>query len=227
MVVAPFSMMRRPVAVEPVNEMRSTRGSSTSSSPTRWSDDEITLNTPARDVGVLGDEPADAGARSTACPARASGSWCCPVASAWPTFWSVTSSGKFQGTIAPTTPAGSFTTVALALPPNACPSGSLRSHSNSSILRRRPEEAVLERSVELRAVGEDDRGADLGDELGAVAPPARTRSRPAAARGSACGTRGSSPSRSRRRRGAPRRWRRACRRPTRRRSGPAPLRWPG
>ena len=34
-VAAPFSMMRRPVAVEPVNEMRSTRGSSTSSSPTR------------------------------------------------------------------------------------------------------------------------------------------------------------------------------------------------
>ena len=33
-----------------------------------------------------------------------------PVASAWPSFWMVTSNGKFHGTIAPTTPTGSFTT---------------------------------------------------------------------------------------------------------------------
>ena len=43
---APFSMMRRPTAVEPVKEMRSTSGESVSSSPTRWSDDVTMLRTP-------------------------------------------------------------------------------------------------------------------------------------------------------------------------------------
>ena len=46
-VAAPFSMIRLPVAVDPVNEMQSTRGSRVSSSPTRWSDDVTTLTTPA------------------------------------------------------------------------------------------------------------------------------------------------------------------------------------
>ena len=44
---APAAMIRRPVAVDPVKEMRSTRGSTTSCSPTRWSDDGTTLTTPA------------------------------------------------------------------------------------------------------------------------------------------------------------------------------------
>ena len=35
MVAAPFSMMRLPTAVEPVNEIKSTFGESVSSSPTR------------------------------------------------------------------------------------------------------------------------------------------------------------------------------------------------
>jgi hypothetical protein len=30
-----------------------------------------------------------------------------PVASAWASFWMVTSNGKFHGTMAPTTPTGS------------------------------------------------------------------------------------------------------------------------
>ena len=47
MVAAPFSMMRCPTAVEPVNEIMSTLGDSVSSSPTRWSDDVTTLTTPA------------------------------------------------------------------------------------------------------------------------------------------------------------------------------------
>ena len=46
-VAAPFSMMRLPTAVEPVNEIRSTSGDSVSSSPTRWSDEVTTLTTPA------------------------------------------------------------------------------------------------------------------------------------------------------------------------------------
>ena len=46
-VAAPFSMMRLPVAVDPVNEIRSTLGESVSSSPTRWSDEVTTFTTPA------------------------------------------------------------------------------------------------------------------------------------------------------------------------------------
>ena len=46
-VAAPFSMMRLPVAVEPVKEIRSTFGDSVSSSPTRWSDEVTTFTTPA------------------------------------------------------------------------------------------------------------------------------------------------------------------------------------
>ena len=46
-VAAPFSMMRTPVAVEPVNEIMSTAGDNVSSSPTRWSEDVTTLTTPA------------------------------------------------------------------------------------------------------------------------------------------------------------------------------------
>ena len=43
---APFSMMRRPTAVEPVKEMRSTRGSVTSSSATALSEVVTTWRTP-------------------------------------------------------------------------------------------------------------------------------------------------------------------------------------
>ena len=46
-VAAPFSMMRLPVTVDPVNEIRSTLGESVSSSPTRWSDEVTTFTTPA------------------------------------------------------------------------------------------------------------------------------------------------------------------------------------
>ena len=44
---APFSMIRRPTAVEPVNEMRSTRGSVTRSSATALSEVVTTWRTPA------------------------------------------------------------------------------------------------------------------------------------------------------------------------------------
>jgi hypothetical protein len=43
---APFSMIRRPTAVDPVNEMRSTRGSMTRSSATWLSDVVTTWRTP-------------------------------------------------------------------------------------------------------------------------------------------------------------------------------------
>ena len=110
MVAAPFSMIRLPTTVEPVNEIRSTLGDSVSSSPTKWSDAVTTLTTPAgmsvfsaisrpRRValnGVFG-----AGLSTTVLP----------VPSAWPSLLRVTSKGKFHGTIAPTTPTGSRQTL--------------------------------------------------------------------------------------------------------------------
>ncbi len=116
MVAAPFSMIRLPTTVDPVNEIRSTFGDSVSSSPTKWSDAVTTLTTPAGMSvfsaislpslvalkGVFG-----AGFSTTVLP----------VASAWPSFWMVTSNGKFHGTIAPTTPTGSRHTTRVVLTP--------------------------------------------------------------------------------------------------------------
>ena len=45
-VAAPFSMIRFPVAVEPVNEIMSTSEDAVSSSPTRWSEEVTTFKTP-------------------------------------------------------------------------------------------------------------------------------------------------------------------------------------
>ena len=42
-----LAMMRRPVAVEPVKVIMSTRGSVVSTSPTMWSDEATTFTTPA------------------------------------------------------------------------------------------------------------------------------------------------------------------------------------
>ena len=89
---APFSMIRLPTAVEPVNEMRSTFGESVSSSPTRWSDAVTTLSTPAgmsvcsatsRPMRVALNGVSGAGLSTTVLP----------VASAWPSLLIVTSNG--------------------------------------------------------------------------------------------------------------------------------------
>ena len=132
-VAAPFSMIRLPTAVDPVKEIRSTLGDSVSSSPTRWSDDVTTLSTPGgnsvcsatrRPSRVAFHGVSGAGFKMTVLP----------VASAWPSLFSVTSSGKFHGTMAPTTPTGSFQTWrVLGLPRRSTmPPMSLR-HSNSSM----------------------------------------------------------------------------------------------
>ena len=100
-------MMRMPTAVEPVKEIRSTLGERVSSSPTRWSDEVTTLSTPGgnsvcsatrRPRRVAFHGVSGAGLRMTVLP----------VASACPSLFNVTSSGKFHGTMAPTTPTGSF-----------------------------------------------------------------------------------------------------------------------
>ena len=133
-VAAPFSMIRLPVTVEPVNEIMSTRGDSVSSSPTRWSLDVTTLNTPAG-MSVFS---------ATSRPRRVAfhgvsgaglSTHVFPVARIWAILLIVTSNGKFHGTIAPTTPIGSFHTQRCDMPamPGATPMS--RSHSNSSIMR--------------------------------------------------------------------------------------------
>ena len=57
-----------------------------------------------------------------------------PVARAWPSLLSVTSNGKFHGTMAPTTPTGSFQTRRVFGSPDwPGPSGSSVSQANSSM----------------------------------------------------------------------------------------------
>jgi hypothetical protein len=71
----------------------------------------------------------------------------------------VISTGKFQGTITPTTPTGSFHTHGVGGRQLAPP----RERVDH---RRRPGQRLAHGHVELRAVGEQHRGADLGDQLG-------------------------------------------------------------
>ena len=101
-----LAMMRRPVAVDPVKVIMSTRGSVVRTSPTRWSDDATTLTTPAgmsvssamsrpskvADHGVSG-----AGLSTTVLPAARAG----------PSLARFRLRGKFHGVMAPTTPTAS------------------------------------------------------------------------------------------------------------------------
>ena len=133
MVAAPFSMMRWPTAVEPVNEIMSTLGDSVSSSPTRWSDEVTTLTTPggmsvcsamSRPRNVAFQGVSGAGFSTTVLP----------VASAWPSLCEVTSNGKFHGTMAPTTPTGSRQIRRESREPwRLMASGSTVSHAKSSM----------------------------------------------------------------------------------------------
>ena len=62
---AAAAMTFRPVAVEPVNDTRSTRGSDESRAPTPWSAEATTLSTPGRDVGLLGGDAPERASPST------------------------------------------------------------------------------------------------------------------------------------------------------------------
>jgi hypothetical protein len=106
MLPAPARITVRPVAVEPVKVIMSTRGSSASCWPTSCREETTTLNTPAgmsvssatmrpstvADHGVSG-----AGLSTTVLPAARAGT----------AFARLICIGKFHGVIAPTTPAGS------------------------------------------------------------------------------------------------------------------------
>ncbi len=121
-------MIRRPVAVEPVNVTMSTRGSLVSTSPSSWSDGVTMLTTPAGmsvssaislpsmvpDHGVSG-----AGFSTTVLPA----------ASAGPSLAMLRYSGKFHGVIAVTTPTASRRSMRLYMLPIHSRSGMCCSYS--------------------------------------------------------------------------------------------------
>ena len=158
-------MIRLPTAVDPVNEIRSTFGDSVSSSPTRWSDDVTTLSTPggksvcsatSRPSRVAFHGVSGAGLRITVLP----------VARACPSLFSVTSRGKFHGTMAPTTPTGSFQICRVLRRAAAVddrgevgPPGELVDQLD------RVAQRAVERDVELVGVGGHARAAHLEDEL--------------------------------------------------------------
>ena len=108
-VAAPASTTRRPVTVDPVNATMSTSGDVVSTSPVRWSADGTTLTTPggmsvcsatSRPMRVAFHGVSGAGFTTQVLPMASSG----------PSLLRVISTGKFQGTITPTTPTGSFHT---------------------------------------------------------------------------------------------------------------------
>ena len=98
-------MISRPVEVSPVNAILSMPGCSTRTRPTSDPGPVITLRTPAGTPTL---------AAMSASASAVNGVWLAglmitvlPQASAGATFHAVSSSGKFHGTIAATTPTGS------------------------------------------------------------------------------------------------------------------------
>ena len=89
-----------------------------------------------------------------------------PVARAWPSLFSVTSTGKFHGTIAPTTPTGSFHTCrVLDVPRRSTASGRSVRQSNSSISLIGYRKRAVERDVELIGVRREAGAPDFEDQL--------------------------------------------------------------
>src|SRR5690349_11233169 len=125
---AALAMTLRPVAVEPVNDTTSTRGSVLSIAPIAWSELLTTLSTPGgRSVSVAAMAAtaaaahgvSGAGLRTTVQPAARAG----------PTLARLIWWGKFHGVIAPTTPAGSRSTHRWLLMPTGDASPRSRFHS--------------------------------------------------------------------------------------------------
>ena len=132
-VSAPFAMIRRPVAVDPVKLTMSTRASVVRTSPTAAGSAEVTMfSTPGgisvcsaarRPMNVALHGVSGAGLSTTVLPA----------ANAGVIFERFSMNGKFHGVIAPTTPTGSRTTFrTLRIPMNSW-GGSSYSHSYPSM----------------------------------------------------------------------------------------------
>ena len=214
-----------PVAVDPVNETRSTRGSSASCAPNRWSLDVTTLTTPG------GMSVCSATARASAAAAHGvSGAGLSttvqPAASAGPTLARLIWCGKFHGVIAPTTPAGSRSTQRCdATPIGFASPRSVRQPSYDSA-----RSAIHPRS----ATGESNCGPavrNAGAPTSAVvnarsSSPWRCSASRSWRRHRARNDASVRPRRPRRTRVALHRSRRPCRRRCRRRRHRAPPRWP-
>ena len=127
-VSAAAAMIRRPVAVDPVNDTRSIRGSVHSTSPMAFCCDVITLSTPAgmsvcsatRRPSTVADHGVAGAALSTTVQ---------PAASAGPTLARLIWWGKFHGVIAATTPIGSRRIVRCDFMPNGAASPMSVSHA--------------------------------------------------------------------------------------------------
>ena len=112
--------MALPVAVEPVNETMSTRGSFVMSSPIPFCEEVMTFTTPGgRSVFSRRNRPSRRLHQGvTGAPLSTTVQ---PAASAQPTFFRLSSWGKFQAVMAPTTPTGSRSSQRCALLPIASP----------------------------------------------------------------------------------------------------------
>ena len=217
------SITRRPVAVEPVKVTRSTRGSVDEhlAEPVVRRGDHV--HDARRDLGVLGDDPAEVGRRPRRVGRglehdRVSGGERRPelaevqIEREVPGRDRADHAGRLAAQQAPLRLAHERDVAHRPLVHVAA--GELR-----------PVRHRVDVDVALDRVGEQDRRARLGDHdraqllLRGLAGPRR------AASGSAGGRRRWSTSRSRRRRAAPRRSRRSCRPWFRRRRRRAPLRW--
>ena len=102
----------RPTAVDPVNAILATSGCSTSRAPHVTPGPATTFNTPSGSPASSANEAN----RSAVSGVSSAGfnTTVLPAASAGPSFHAAIVSGKFHGTISPTTPSGSRTV-------NACP----------------------------------------------------------------------------------------------------------
>ena len=227
-VAAAAAMIRRPVAVEPVKATMSTSGEVERTSPTRWSDDATMFTTP----GGMSVFSAISRPRRVAfhgVSGAGLSTHVLPMARIGPSLLRMISTGKFHGTITPTTPIGSLPHLALGLLAHAeGVLGAERTGPGERLdLLGRPRERLSHGRVELRAVGEQDGAPRPRRRARRAAPPAPTGWRPAAGRGSLGGRRGRWPTSWCRRLGGPRRWRRACRRRVASATGPSTSRVAG
>ncbi len=216
----PRAMMCLPTAVEPVNEIMSTRGSPVSTSPTvgrvgRRHDVEHA----GREVGLLARSACRSTSRSTACRARASAPPCSPPASAGTSFDRFSMNGKFHGVIEPDhADRLAHARAGCSCMPKNSWTPSSRSHSYGRAGRcptacRRCSESCW--TAYVSTIGVPTSATICGAQLLRCFVERLL----AAGAGTLRANAGSSTSRSRRRRGAPRRSRGPCPRAWRRRPG--------
>ena len=109
-VAAPAAITARPVAVDPVNDTMSTRGSDDSIAPTAWSSEVTMFRTPAG-ISVCAAASSPRIAAHQGVSGAGLSTTVFPAASAGPILARLIWCGKFHGVIAPTTPTASRTRV--------------------------------------------------------------------------------------------------------------------